>query len=162
MKESPKNNQYNNPRILFIEATPSFSRYDIIERIKRILSYTSNLAYLGLLYYKKGYNLIVCTRSICRHETNDYYKLLDSFLSYCSAIGILHENGCFIRQNIIDKTICLVSGLHSDIPVSTIEHIRKTHRNVYIISLSPISYLASQILIITDILLDKSILYSLR
>jgi len=160
MKESLKNNQYSSTKILFIEAAPSFNRYDIIDRIRKIFSYTSNLAYLGLLYYKKGYNLIVCTRSTCKHETNDYYELLNRFLSDCSVIGIFHENGYFIKQNIINKTTCFVAGLHSGIPISTIEHIQKTRRNVYILSLSPISYLASQVLIIADTLLNKSISYA--
>ncbi len=141
----------NHPRsksILFIETSLLFNRFDIIDRVIDTCSYLVKNWRIGVIYYFKRYNsyrLVILSKT-CSPEyiTGKLNELINTFLEKCSFTILLDEKG-FYRPQLVEEADCFISGLHTDIPITLKERLKKP-----LIKLSNISYLASQLLYIID------------
>lgn len=160
MRENLNPSRYNK-RFLFIEYKPLFNRYDIINRIK---SYTKLLTYfkqIGVIYYKKNkYVLEIISKNTVSAYPGQIHILIDMFLKNCRVpIIYFTENGVY-NLSIISNAECYISGLHTDIPDTIAEYIRKKYLVIETM-LSKINYLASQVLIITELLQSNNDIFYL-
>ncbi|ABN69974.1 hypothetical protein Smar_0874 [Staphylothermus marinus F1] len=82
------------------------------------------------------------------------------FLKNCRVpIIYFTENGVY-NLSIISNAECYISGLHTDIPDTIAEYIRKKYLVIETM-LSKINYLASQVLIITELLQSNNDIFYL-
>ncbi len=134
--------------ILFIETSLFFNRHDIIDRIIDTCRYLADNWRIGIIYYPKRYNsyrLVVLSKAcIVKDVTGRLGELIDTFLEQCNFAVLLDENGLYM-PHFIEKADCFVSGLHTDIPLTLKERLKRP-----LVKLSNVSYLASQILYIVD------------
>lgn len=161
MRESLSLNPYNR-KFLFIEYKPFFSRYDIVERIKSYAKVLLHIEQIGIIYFKKNkYILEIISKNKSLTYKGNIYELINKFLKNCNIpIVLFSEEGYYNLNHVLDAK-CYISGLHTDIPYTIAEHIRRNYE-ILEIALSKINYLASQVLIITDMhLRNHNIFYLL-
>ncbi len=165
MRENQSLSQYN---IAFIETKPDFNRYDIIPRIINSFKHTATLDNLIIVYPRKhSMHLVVCKNK--QHKCHDEKASIEEFLQkIIKDAYIIHltENAPlsihYFRSRLtsISKNydkILFLSGIHSDIPYSLLERTREISLGIESLSLSRVSYLASSIPIIIDLLISTGL-----
>ncbi len=155
MRENRNHNQYNAPKILFIEYNPLFNRLDIINRIDYLAFKLLSMKSIGVIYFNqlsKNYQLHMILRGRngenIRDLHGDIYGLIMEFYNGCNRIILLDPLGSN-NLSLIRENTCFLAGLHSDIPHSIIGFISRSY-SLEKVSLSRIDYLASQVLMIID------------
>ena len=162
MRENQSRSQYK--QVLFVEYNPYFNRIDIIKRIIHLSRFLKIIQKVNILFFdqnKHSYCLVEIVKDNYLVLPMNYGEAIKYFLKECKSICIMDENGENVFNKYEENCDCIMSGLHSDIPSSTINYIEK-YLPLYRVKLSNISYLATQVLLIIDFL-DKAqnILYLL-
>ncbi len=151
MRENPSHRQYK--KFLLIELNPGFNRFDIIDRIKEICSnHLYNLDVRILVFSRKENSYIIINPVDGTRISGSLWELLINELETCRKPVILAEDGEF-NMNLIRSADCYIAGLHSDVPISIIDFIIRRFGG-QCIRLSKIPYLASQVLLIIDSILE--------
>ena len=151
MRENPSHRQYK--KFLLLELNPGFNRFDIIDRVGEICSnHLSNLDVRILVFSRKENSYIIVNPVDGTHISGSLWELLINGLEACNQLVILTEDGEF-NVNLIRSADCYLAGLHSDIPMSVIDFIVRRFGG-QCIRLSRIPYLASQVLLIIDSILE--------
>ncbi|ADI32682.1 hypothetical protein [Staphylothermus hellenicus] len=160
MRENLSLNQYNK-KFLFIEHNPLFNRYDIIERIRSYTRLLTHFKQVGIIYYRKNkYVLKIISKNTTSAYPGQIHALIDMFLKDCR-IPIIYftENGAYDLSN-TSNAECYISGLHTDIPNTIAEYIHRKYPAIETV-LSKINYLASQVLIIAELLQSNNDIFYL-
>ncbi len=134
--------------IVFLEASKDFRRYDIIDRIIRVLrDIPSRVPDVFFIIIRKNYiEAIKCRRSFCSRtllslDTTWFIKIIYGLYS-CSKLVVFSENA---DERIAELNgECLLLGLHTDVPDDIVYELEKQDIVVYRARLNKIPYMASQ------------------
>ncbi|MCD6300450.1 MAG: hypothetical protein J7L82_00070, partial [Staphylothermus sp.] len=125
MRENQNLNQYR--QVLFVEYNPYFNRMDIIKRIVHFSKFLVTIRKIYIIFFdnsKHSYCLLHVSKGNYSVSLVNYYEAIRNFIQECESICIMDENGTNVFRN--EKLCdCIVSGLHSDIPSTTIDYIEK-------------------------------------